>query len=85
MTVEKADHQAKPSRNSWDQPSASEVKPQHTLFEVTKRQGQPSSLTRSPSASRNNTVSPGGQESPSSKIIVKLETEWPETGVRWTG
>ena len=35
------DHQTKPSRNSWDQPSASEVKPQHTEFEMTRRPGQP--------------------------------------------
>jgi len=36
-----------PSRNSWDRPSASEVWPQHTLFDLTKRQGQPSLTTRS--------------------------------------
>ena len=71
------DHQAMPSRNSWDQSSASEVKPQYTLFDLTKQQGQPSYTTRSLSASRFVTVSPGGHATP---VSQRHRSSWRRNG-----
>jgi hypothetical protein len=72
-------HQAMPSRNSWDQSSASEVKPQHTLFDLTKQQGQPSYTTRSLSASRFVTVSPDGH---AMSISQNHRSSWRRNGKR---
>jgi len=80
----------KPSRNSWDRPSSSEVWPQHTLSDLTKRQGHPSLTTRSQSASRSCTVSPGSQTAPilhggrfswSGIKRGQLQTDWPKDGL----
>jgi hypothetical protein len=67
MKEEKADHQAKPSRNSWDRPSASEVQASTYLIRFDQAAGAAKLNHEVASASRNETVSPGGQESLSVK------------------